>query len=363
MKYVALSDLHLGQTGLDNTGQYSVLSSGDPGGGKSKIGALRDTIETFRNDDQVSLVLVGDSLDLSLAYIRTCLEEFVNLLDSLPKFSEIIYIPGNHDHHLWTMHCEHQNVTDRLDRGFLPKSGSVYQATKSTGEGCSLLEKILKTRVRLAYPTFQLGDIQFTHGHLFGGLYTYISDILEPFLLEEVSYPDYRATVNIALIELIYWFIGETGQGMGADGVMEAIFMDIKKGKKGKLHEGVKRAVDVLLPDGIVKGIPDSWERALVKWAGRNLIDELVKEPKPLSSLDRHQPSEQSRELAKKWMANSPQECQTLVVGHTHVSDDFQLDEDTEIFNLGSWLVEPDDPNPDSRVLLIDGEDIELRRV
>jgi len=367
MKYIALSDLHLGQTGKDNTGEISLLSCGaDMPEADRKIDSLGSTIRDFAGSSPVSLILVGDVLDLSLAYMETALKDFASLLSKLPVIHNIIYVVGNHDHHIWTMHCEHINVIDRLNKGFLPKSGSIYRRTKLDGEKFSLFEKFLNNpNVSIAYPMYCMADknLYFTHGHLFGGLYTFISDILEPFLPEGSSHLDTVATVNISVIEFIYWLLGETGQGMGADGIMEAIYMDSQKGKKSKLYTALKSAIEVLLPNGIIAGFPDAWEHALAVWVGKHIIDETVKEPKPLSSMDRHKPSEKSRELAIKWTDNTI--CDSplkLVVGHTHVSDYFVKDK-FEMFNLGGWLIDEREPEPDSNILLIDDNKLELKKV
>ncbi len=330
---------------------------------------MGSTISDFAGTSPVSLILVGDVLDLSLAYMETALKDFVGLLNRLPKVHNIIYVVGNHDHHIWTMHCEHNHIIDRLNRGFLPKSGGIYQKTKLEGEKFPLFERLLNNPgVSIAYPMYYMANknMYFTHGHLFGGLYTFISDALKPFIPEDLSNIDAVATLNIAVIEFIYWLIGETGHGMGADGIMEAIYMDSQKGKKSKLYTALKSAVEVLLPDGIVKGFPDAWERAIAVWVGRHIIDETVKEPKPLSSLDRHQPSTTSRVRASRWVKNIIQNKEPikLVCGHTHVSDQITSDDGSvEMFNLGGWLIDESEPEPDSHVLLIDDNTLELKKV
>jgi hypothetical protein len=330
---------------------------------------LADTINEFAQTDPVSLILVGDILDISLAYMEAALKDFLDLLERLPKFHKIIYVVGNHDHHLWTMHCEHNRVVKNLLRGTLPEKGSIYQCTDLEGDRFELFEKVLGSpTVSIAYPMYKLPHfpIYFTHGHLFGGLYTFVSDVLKPFLPENIPYADIAATVNVMVIEFIYWYIGETGQGMGADGVMEAIYMDSQKGKKSLLYKALKSAVEVLLPDGIVKGFPDAWERAIARWVGKSIINEYVKEPRVISSMDRHTPSEGSRKKALKWAENTIEHDSniTLVTGHTHVSDSF-VDESSKVrlYNLGGWLIDEKEPEPDSNVLLIDGDKMELKKV
>ena len=366
MKYIALSDLHLGQTGEDRLGEFSLLSCGAKNSrAELKIEQLGDTIRDFAGSSPVSMILVGDVLDLSLSYIRNAMKDFQDLLARLPAIHELVYVVGNHDHHIWTMHCEYKDVIMRMYNGLLPNKGSVYQRTGIHGDRFELMEKLLNNpKAFIAYPTYKLpnSSVYFTHGHLFGGLYTFLSDILKPFLPENLPHADVTATVNVAVIEFIYWLIGETGHGMGAEGIMEAIYMDFQKGKKSLIYKALESAADVLLKDGVVKCFPDSWERTIAKWVARRIIDKTVKEPKPITSMDRLIPSETSRTRASEWVKNTIQEKPKLVVGHTHVSDHF-VDESMELFNLGSWLVGPNEPEPDSNVLLIEDNNLELKKV
>lgn len=365
MKYVAISDAHLGQDGSDGFGQLSLLSSCNPYGTIDKFSKV---ISDFAGNSPISLIAVGDVMDLTLSYMEICLTEFTRLLQKLPKFNEIIYVVGNHDHHFWTMHSEYRHITSALAEGKLPRPGSMYRSTNIHGERFQLLEPLLNgPTVLLAYPMFRLPDtsIYFTHGHLFGDLYTFLSDVLAPFAKPGMTKINAAATINVAVIEFIYWLLGETGEGMGADGVMEAIQTDAQKGKKSLLYQAVESAVDVLLPNGIIKGFPDSWERSIAKWIGRNIINIYVKDPKPLASYDRHMPSENSRKLAQKWIAETiNDEKITLVSGHTHRSDNFSVpDKQINLINLGGWLIDAEDESPDTNVLLIDGDKLELRKI
>jgi len=365
MKYVAISDTHLGQDGSEDSGQLALLSSSNP---YRTIDRLSKVISDFAGNSPISLIAVGDIMDLTFAYMDTCLTEFTRLLEKLPKFHSIIYVVGNHDHHFWTLHSEYGHTIAPLAEGKMPREGSIYRSTYIHGERFQLLEPLLNGPITLlAYPMFRLPNtsMYFTHGHLFGDLYTFLSDVLAPFAPPGISKADAASTLNVAIIEFIYWLLGETGEGMGANGVMEAIFTDSKKGKKSLLYAAIDSAVDVLLPNGIIKGFPDSWERRIARWIGRNIINIYVKDPRPLTSLDRHMPSENSRKLSQKWIADTIiGDKITLVCGHTHVSDNFSVPgKQVNIINLGGWLIDPEENNPDTNVLLIDGDKLELKKV
>jgi hypothetical protein len=124
------------------------------------------------------------------------------------------------------------------------------------------------------------------------------------------------------------------------------------------MYDALGSAVKVLLPTGIITGFPDSWERALAKWIGKNAIKQYVKKQKPLSSIDRFQEIDTTRKKKEEWSQKTKNTCTTIVSGHTHVVDD-----QPTTLNLGSWLVEPNRPDPDSFVLLIDDDKRRLIKV
>lgn len=371
-KAVAISDAHLGQTGEDGIGYFSLLSSRcNDVKAKQKRKKFIQEVKDFVGSDPLTLIGVGDILDLSFSYIRNATVELVDLLRDL-QADRFVYIIGNHDHFIWTAECVDRNVVAPMMKGYLPAAGTVYKPDQ--GNFSTLLENMLarqlgyKPTTITAYPTFYDPEINttFTHGHLFGGMYTYMSDILGPFLKEAevlTKYEKIAATVNMPLNQFIYWLLGETGEGMGAEGVMEAVFADMKRGKKAELIKAIDSAVDVLLPNGLIKGIPDSWERKMIKWICRRIASHYIKDPKPISSLDRHMPSKNSRIKAEEWMKRTENTAPRLVFGHTHVSDAFITESGLEIINLGGWLIEPNEPEPDAAALFIDGDKVELRKI
>lgn len=392
MKYVAMSDLHLGQDGADGSGSFSVLSD-LPGTmlekdfAERKLQAVSDRISRFANGDRITLVLCGDVLDLSLSHMRQALSDLVRVLKAVPQVDEVVYVVGNHDHHIWTMHSEDRRFLQPMKRGRLPAPGSVYKMTHPQGEKNELLSHMLSAQtmrkkamnVRVAYPYFMtlVGEdttVHFSHGHLTGGLYTLTSRILRPRL---VNAPPERAaaTINVAVIELMYWLFGEMGERMGANGMVEALHADLSKGGDSICKELIHGLVDTVLKDGAVSWIPDSWERAFARWVGGKMAEDLAKSRKvePISG-DRHSELESTRGKFTEWLIETGRTEPThgksvFVFGHTHAADHFNVKvvpidgrqrADIEAFNMGSWLVEPERPDPDSYILMIDGETAEI---
>jgi hypothetical protein len=381
MKKIVMSDLHLGQDGFDGSGSYSLLSS-IPGHmvkeralADIKMTKLKSRVTSFADGSPIILICCGDVLDLSFAYFSQTYQDLVRLLNNLPEVERLVFIAGNHDHHIWTMHCEQTSLINPLINDGRPWGGGIYIPTPRAGEIFELFEKSLRKSlgksiaVDIAYPSYSI-DIQnhtfyFTHGHLFGGLYNLISRILSMFLKEDINEKQ-AATLNVALIEFIYWLWGETGEGMGANGIIEALHVDSRKGKDSLIKQIINKGIDEIIPGGIIKGIPDAWERKFVKWAIGKFVDKILKDkPQVVVSRDRHEDPEQTKERVKDWIDNmlkhiprrsldGTEKTLTFVSGHTHRSGSAAIGDNTKIYNLGSWLVEPNNDNPDTEVLMID---------
>ena len=248
-KIVAISDPHLGQNGVDGLGQYSLLSTKVP---QNLVAQFAQATAAFAAGDPITLLVAGDFLDLSLAYAEDALADLYALLSAftgagIARVSEIVYVVGNHDQHLWSLHSEDKRLLDPLRKGLVPINGdrpgakALYQITGVEGEPFTILQPLVSKifgsavpNITIAYPSFvrQLDAqtrLYVTHGHLFGGLYTEMSSLVAN-KLAGVPYDQAVATVNQPLIEFIYWLLGETGQGIGADGLVEEIYTDIQKG-------------------------------------------------------------------------------------------------------------------------------------
>ena len=383
-KYVALSDTHLGQNGGEEGHQYSLLSQVPARFPDHKrradktLNQLAHRIETFSEGEDVTLVACGDLLDLSLAYFGDALTDLGAMLTKLSHVERLVWVVGNHDHHVWSLHSEETRVLSHLREGRAPLPKSAYHATSPDSENLKLLQPLLRSAtgrditVDIAYPTFRLplvdhGDgvadedrdvlCYFTHGHLLGGLYTIASRILEG-RLPNTDPEAVAATVNLSVIEFIYWLLGESGDGIGADGFIEDLYTDLQKGDASLARELIDQSVDRLLADGIITGIPDGWERAAIKRLAHALLKKAAKGARPDRASDRHRSIEDTQKAFAKWLvdrAQLPGDRRVIAaMGHTHVKDRHVLPgTKTETFNLGSWLVEPNHGSPDMQLLFI----------
>ena len=198
--HVVLSDLHLGAresllTHVDHRGEVAR----DPSDVMCRLGeALRETVAPMADGAPVRLVLMGDALDLGLTPFGTVSRAFLHFVDALwPEGerqvfdSDILCIPGNHDHHLWRM-AQDRAFVDAIaqanEDGIPSDIPHVSRATGSPDYRCDLMEAILTkrahmqgARVRIAYPNYAVANddasraVVFHHGHYIDAMYRTLS--------------------------------------------------------------------------------------------------------------------------------------------------------------------------------------------
>lgn len=120
IRYVCLSDLHLGEedsllTGVSATGECDPLNGPVPVL-DGLVARLADLIGD--QTEKPTLVLLGDVLELALAtdnVAAMAFERFIDLTFNRSRlFDGIVYVPGNHDHHVWESARETQYVQNYL---------------------------------------------------------------------------------------------------------------------------------------------------------------------------------------------------------------------------------------------------------
>jgi hypothetical protein len=381
-KIVAITDTHLGQFGADGLGQYSLLSTRAP---LNRVQAFVDAVRIFADGEPITLVVSGDLLDLSLAYFEDAVEDLRALLSALAgvvTLEEIVHVVGNHDQHIWSLHSEDRRFLAPLREGRVPTcdatptAKAAYHVTSRSGEPHVLLQPLVDRifsattapKATLAYPSYErrLTDdvvLYATHGHLFGGIYTELSSLVGD-KLKGLPHDRAVATVNQPLVELVYWLLGETGEGVGADGLVETIYTDMQRGSISRLRNLVGRLVEQILPHGVLWRVLGSLERRIVVDAVMRALSKILLSPSTSSatSADRFADLETTRDGLRAWLTAIEWPAQTqstvAIYGHTHVWDDWQIP-DTRVhsWNLATWLVEPDHPPPRAGFLAIHGAD------
>jgi len=240
IRYVCFSDTHFGADNslLTNLGPGSVHA--DPTTPSPVltrlVACLRALIATSESPTKPTLILNGDILELALTtdnIAAMAFERFIELI--LPASGEslfdktILYIPGNHDHHLWETARETQYVN------FISRQpwGGVLEIPWHTTKMCApdavpatLMNGLLRryphangTVVGTVYPNFGLvsadGErcVVFSHGHFTESIYmlmTNLKNLLFPGRTAPGPTWDLEAE-NFAWIDFYWSMLGRSG--------------------------------------------------------------------------------------------------------------------------------------------------------
>ncbi len=244
--YIVLSDLHFGAA----NSLLSRLADGDPDqvrdvdvGRPSPvlsglIAGLR-SLAAINRDRQPTLVLAGDVLDLALSTDNVAASVFElfarEAFDSSAGSAfanEVIYVPGNHDHHLWETAREGQyvNYLKSLPAGApLPPpwhSTRMREARDPRPVDSPMLATLLSRAgaagvgVRVVYPNLAFGSgpdtaVVIHHGHYTESLYVLMSRV------KDLLFPEQRQhglphvweweAENFSWIDFFWGTLGRSG--------------------------------------------------------------------------------------------------------------------------------------------------------
>ena len=207
LKYVCVSDLHLGAdysvlTCMNAEGKTDLLQPGTTLLAWAK--ALRATVRRLSGPELPQLILLGDVLDLGQSPFGAVAQGFKRFLEALfptgeaPVFStQLITLPGNHDHHLWRTAQDQyflQHLDSYRDARFIP---DLLQHTPLFEPGdisCGLMTTVMQgyphladASVRVAYPNLGLLDaasgrcVVLHHGHYVDATYRLMSSVNSAF--------------------------------------------------------------------------------------------------------------------------------------------------------------------------------------
>ena len=117
-RVVILSDLHLGE-------EESILHTSDgPNNNLRHLGAMLTRLGKINE-----LILLGDFMDFSLASSRKAYDNarnFMSIVCSAGNIGKIVYVPGNHDHHVWVQLVEAEQIVKRIAGARLPPASAEY---------------------------------------------------------------------------------------------------------------------------------------------------------------------------------------------------------------------------------------------
>jgi len=406
IRYVCISDLHLGAQNSLLTNLTADGSGSDPSAPgpvlRELVACLRWIIE--RNEDKSrkpALILAGDIFELALAtddQAAMAFERFVELI--MPAvgerlFERLLFIPGNHDHHLWETARETQYV-NYIQRNpgqkpgmelkvpwhatnmFVPWPNPNLVASPFVNGIIQRFPHLQDVVVDTIYPNMGLRSadgqrcVVITHGHFIESRYQLMSRLklfMFPEAKKSASVWDIEGE-NFAWIDFYWSTLGRSGDA----GTHIEIVYD-------KLQDPRQK---VLLVDRIAAGLARNPKRAAWKnWLLERTLRKVLRLALSfLSSSDRSLPEtvlgDDASEGFRAWLEGpvlkqiqselpdviSPQVA--VIFGHTHKPFEALMDlknypPDVKVYNSGGWAVDTPEPQPlhGGSILLMD-EDLQI---
>jgi predicted phosphodiesterase len=371
-RYVCLSDLHLGEEDslLTDARDYSRPSP--------VLRALAECLAEILGRNQPGapkpgLVLLGDVLELALCPSQQALLVFEQFLRSVMPangelFGEIVYVPGNHDHHVWQAAREAQylNYLARLapadpieppwdtTKVVMDLAGKDRLVSGLATAGARRLPHLRDRNFEIlaAYPNFGLREggraVAFHHGHFIEPAYRFFSTLASLFFPEQPAPQDVYTLEkeNSSWIDFFWSTLGSCGR-IGGD--IETIY-------EASAEESSLRRVTDTLAASIARRYP------VPKWAPRFLRECLLKAAlreaaKAVSTgLERRQAEGEAPLRAEaaeglRWYLEvllrrqfeqeqgSAPASLAFVLGHTH-KPFVDCRNGTRVLNTGGWVVD-----------------------
>ncbi|AGL02732.1 metallophosphoesterase [Desulfoscipio gibsoniae] len=286
------------------------------------------------------LVLVGDIIDLSLASYVNCVlqaKEFFRQLLAGVLPGALVWVPGNHDHHIWMQVCEEEYIAAPLREGKLPgeyprisgpgrDTGALNRYNKGVQFLLGLLPIHVRERFWLAYPNYITTcgheNLLFHHGHFFDRTQSWIgTSLIEAQSLSELE------VLNSAYLEFIWYGSGQSGR---LSEQIENIYEEIRW-----IAERLGMVLDISIMESIFK-----WLSGLGK-RGNDRGSEL--EPKLAERIKRYlQYIERERKSVYAYPADF-----SLIFGHTHRPLAGGVVANHPVYNTGGWTVDERWPGAD----------------
>lgn len=385
VRYVCLSDMHLGEEDSLLTNLQTAKSNTDPLSPSPVMVELAQCLEFLlaenKGGDKPTLILNGDILELALTTTNEAamvFEQFITLVMAPGKefFDDIIYVPGNHDHHQWEIARESQYAKhiQKIKTGTelpVPYHATSMFVENKTRPPAYFLNKLIQRhkhlkdfKITIAYPNYGLlrdddkKCVIFHHGHYIESLY-HLMTTLQCMIFPDQKPPEQVWDIeaeNFAWIDFFWSSMGRSGQA-GQD--VELIYekMQDREEFKKLLHNlATSLAKKYDLP-----GWGDAMEAQFLKWTFDYLVDRFMGTERAHVDKDLSNGAETGlrsymngpliAQNKKERDGKEMPEDVTFVFGHTHkpFSRDMSLkgySNWVNVYNTGGWVVETVDPQP-----------------
>jgi len=386
IRYVILSDLHLGETISLLTPLDPETHRADPANTSPVLNHLTDALSHLirqnRGNAKPIFILAGDILGLAYASMTESLQLFEQFVSKLiaPEsgiVDRFVYLPGNHDHHIWeeARTAVYNAILLSVPPGeALPEMPHATPPLLDAAMGSVQLQNMVRrikdgrpgelpVNIDVLYPNLLLtnasGDrgVVIHHGHFVEKIYQFMS------LAARALFPGKALPETVEQIEKEnFAWIDFGWSQLGSSGVIAKNFEQLSIILQNE--EDTRTHADVLAEQlaNIVKlpFLPFHWLRKIV---ARRLVFGMGK----LFQGERHKPG---ASLAKETLQGLRQyffgptlrqlrettatipETLTFIWGHTHkpyerVLTDAAGRQEVASYNLGGWTVDSHSPKGD----------------
>lgn len=387
---MVLSDLHLGD-------RDSVLTSLIPGTSdvdtaraspalRGLMACLREIL-TRHQQRTPTLIANGDFIELAFGGVDQALMTFERFSElalgpQVKLFDEILYVPGNHDHHMWEMARETQyrhSIADTPCSSRLPPARHTTPARREGAVPSLLLNEILKHvdhgqhhaaregehrehTVQVMYPNLVLERpaldraVILHHGHYVEPLYQAFSWARRwafpwhppPATLEDIE------EENFAWVDFVWSVLGRSGRaGQDVERVFEVIrYEDDLQAYASELARRLAPAIKMPF-------LPFEWLRRVVlaqvfgrlahKLQGERTELEAVCTPRTVAGIRSYLYGPSFKQLEDE-LQRLPEDV-TFVMGHTHKPFESMIASpdgarSVPVYNTGGWTVDAKLPSP-----------------
>ena len=401
IRYVCISDLHLGEessilTALNETG----VDTNNPAPVMVElVKCLKELISKNKGNKKPTLILNGDILELALSTTEISTMVFERFLELFMKegeelFDRIIYVPGNHDHHMWerTRETQYLGYNARHPEHELPApwhKTEMFLEVLDNPPHCHFLERLFNRyssdkdatfardiKILVAYPNLGLRStsndkcIVIHHGHFIESEYRLMSTLKAFILGTEQKMPEdiqELESENFAWIDFLWSAIGRSG---AAGKEVETLYEHMHNSEHMKKY--ISKIAKKLATQYDIPYVPDDYmEKKVLQFILNQFFSQFTKGEREvrISTMSKETENGISFYLDLTWK-QIKKECDgwkpselTFVIGHTHkpfekhVPIDW-LERTVPVYNAGGWVVDTVDPSPlyGGSVILIDEE-------
>lgn len=365
-----ISDIHLGAstsllTAIDYDAEKNQLFE-RPLAAAVLDKLLTDLKERLFGEKIQQCILLGDIFDFSFASYGLAMRNgrwFFQKLVEADLFEEFVYLPGNHDHHLWHQICEHYYLISELENPPLdyPQTLPASLLLQRT-----FLDRLMPEghSLQVTYPNYEMkvnGKMFFLHhGHFLQKLYIAASQFLAE-SIQTNSIEDLEM-LNAPFLEFGWYSIGQA-YNTGQNKLLDRLYFMFKN----QNTQGLDRLLKLFLQK------IDRWEPRrkrrrwnvfglitdnLIKWIGPFLIKRLFFKQTRLFSKAQHASSARHKRLTpsmqnaiteyvEKYLVSDIGECRhcNFIFGHTHEPENIEIHHEPHqrtyhIYNTGGWIVD-----------------------